>query len=229
VRWLNLAVPGFRPGAGEAGRFLCGTRTSRGERGQRRAGAGACMAVPPQRPSRWCATRRRGQVLSLRDDDGSMRLGSRSARGQGGESYRVTVQSAVAPGGTVQGAYLQLRFSPSERYVRCLRAGADGALRHGRSGGRAGGQTQATVYIYSHREPTPRVLVDRVPLSGRGTAPVSEEETVVPKPCAGLCDAQSAPSGDALGHAVGRSRAGGTGGRRYQAAPKIRDAIPAAG
>ena len=85
---------------------------------------------------------------------------------QAGETYRAGVMVRGIRGASAAGAYLQLRFSPSGHF-------AQRSLSPDRAGGYTqvsvvatapGGDKTARIYLYTHKAPTPQVMVDTVTL-----------------------------------------------------------------
>lgn len=129
-----------------------------------------------------------GQALRLRDSDPQREIGiSQQFAAMAGQPYRVGLLSALPTGASSQGAHLQLRFLPSDRFVQAaLNPGPDGAFRETVVYGTApAGTTAGVIYIYTHREPTPTVVIDRLRVEAgvpRPAAPVLEETRSMPEP-----------------------------------------------
>ncbi|NUQ64449.1 MAG: hypothetical protein HUU20_18440, partial [Pirellulales bacterium] len=110
-----------------------------------------------------------GKALSIRDGDPAAEVGVvQTLDLKGGETYEVTAKVRAVEGATTGGAYLQFRFLPSGEYVQTNLSGksrstfSEVALR-----GTAPPDTkQAMIYLYTHRDPTPTLLVTDVKLVG---------------------------------------------------------------
>ncbi|MHB8902071.1 MAG: carbohydrate binding domain-containing protein [Thermoguttaceae bacterium] len=98
------------------------------------------------------------------------------------ETYEVSVKVRGVEGASSSGAYLQLRFIPSNEFVQtALSAPSTAAFSDVSVKGTAPpGTTQCTVYLYTHRETTPRVLVTDVRLAGGVPAPPPPPPEPVP-------------------------------------------------
>jgi len=106
--------------------------------------------------------------LLIRDDDPNEEIGiCITVPAQGGLAYRASVWVAAAEGASSAGAYMQLRFLPSnELQQRPLRARGAGFSEVRVAGMAPDGTEQITLYLYTHRAPTPRVIVDDVSIVG---------------------------------------------------------------
>ncbi|NOX55782.1 MAG: hypothetical protein GXP27_15345, partial [Planctomycetes bacterium] len=83
-----------------------------------------------------------------------------------GRVYRASVKAKAVAGKTAQGAFLQLRFLPSNRLVQTeLQPVTERRFTEFFVHAQASqGTTHARVYLYTHREPTPEVLLRDVRL-----------------------------------------------------------------
>lgn len=115
-------------------------------------------------------------ALQLDDGHPGEELGIRQAvAAEGGTAYVASVSVRAVGDASPGGAYLQLRFSPSNVFVqRALVPGLAGAAADVPVGMIAPpGTTEATVYLYSHRGPTPSVIVDEVSLQAVAELPAA--------------------------------------------------------
>ena len=82
---------------------------------------------------------------------------------QGGLTYEASVEVRRAEDASAHGAYLQLRFLPSNQYVQSsleTETGAGDTFERVAVRGTAPPDTKrATVYLYTHRTPTPKLLL----------------------------------------------------------------------
>lgn len=101
---------------------------------------------------------------------------------KGGETYQVTAKVRAVEGASTSGAYLQLRFLPSNKYVqRGLSAGSAGDFNEVSVKGTAPPDTtRGTIYLYTHRGPTPQVVIADVKLLGGLPAPPPPPPEPVP-------------------------------------------------
>jgi len=99
---------------------------------------------------------------------------------KGGVGYKATVWVREDKRGDAQGAFLQMRFLPSQHFAQkpLMTRQARGFEPISVSAVAPSGTTQITVYIYTHRGPTPRVTVDHAELIGG----VDEVDIGVPPP-----------------------------------------------
>jgi len=110
-----------------------------------------------------------GKALLIADGDATAETGVVQVVGlKGGETYRVTAKVRAVEGASTAGAYLQLRFLPSHQLVqtglsaRSAQRFSDISLK----GTAPAGTTQGMIYLYTHGEPTPKLLVTDVRLVG---------------------------------------------------------------
>lgn len=132
-----------------------------------------------------------GKALLISDGDPAAEIGVVQAVNlKGGETYRVTVKVRAAPGASSAGAYLQFRFLPSHEMVqtglasRSVHAFSEVSV----TGTAPRGTTQALIYLYTHRDPTPKLLVTDVKLMGGLPPPPPPPPAPVPPQYARLKD-----------------------------------------
>jgi len=110
-----------------------------------------------------------GKAVLIADGDPQTELGIMQAFAlRGGETYRVTAKVRAVEGASTAGAYLQLRFLPSQELVQTSLA-ARSATEFSAVSVKATAPrdtTQGVVYLYTHREPRPQVLVTDVRVEG---------------------------------------------------------------
>ncbi len=101
---------------------------------------------------------------------------------KGGETYEVTAKVRGVEGASGWGAYLQLRFLPSNKYVQAALSpkSADELSEVSVKGTAPPDTTRGTIYLYTHRDPTPQVLVTEVRLAGGLPAPPPPPPEPVP-------------------------------------------------
>ena len=82
------------------------------------------------------------------------------------ETYEVRAMVRRVKGASPSGAYLQFRFLPSQKLVQTglAAASADRFDQVSVRGTAPAGTTGAVVYLYTHKTPTPKVIVDDVKL-----------------------------------------------------------------
>ncbi len=100
-----------------------------------------------------------------------------------GETYEASVEARAVEGASSHGAYLQLRFLPSDRYVQTsLAAVSTSQFETISVKGTAPSDTErASIYLYTHRSPTPKVLLRNIRLvSGVSPPPPSPQEVIPP-------------------------------------------------
>ncbi|NLX96560.1 MAG: hypothetical protein GXY83_10325 [Rhodopirellula sp.] len=112
-----------------------------------------------------------GDVNALRIDDGDpeKEIGVvQTVPLKGGETYEATARVRAVEGDSSAGAYLQLRFLPSQEYVQTsLYARSTSTYSEVAVKGNAPPDTtKAVLYLYTHRDPTPALLVTDVKLVG---------------------------------------------------------------
>jgi len=109
------------------------------------------------------------KALLIADGDPAAEIGvSQKFDLKGGETYQVTVKVRAVEGASTAGAHLQFRFLPSNQLVQTdLAAESDSGFSEVAVKGTAPPDTtQGVIYLYTHRDPTPKVLVTGVKLSG---------------------------------------------------------------
>lgn len=101
---------------------------------------------------------------------------------KGDETYEVTAKVRGVEGASRWGAYLQLRFLPSNKYVQtALAPKSAGEFSEVSVKGTAPPDTtRGAIYLYTHRDPTPEVLVADVRLAGGLPAPPPPPPEPVP-------------------------------------------------
>ncbi len=110
-----------------------------------------------------------GKSLLIVDGDPQAEIGVHQAfELKGGETYQVSTKVRGVEDASTSGAYLQFRFLPSNQYVQTdLRArSADEFSEVSVKGTAPPDTTKAMIYLYTHRGPTPKVLVTDVKLVG---------------------------------------------------------------
>ncbi|MDH7569356.1 MAG: hypothetical protein QHJ73_07195, partial [Armatimonadota bacterium] len=128
-------------------------------------------------------TAARGHALLLEDDSTALEIGvSQTVPATPGETYQASAWVRPVEGFSTSGAYLQLRFQPGDRYVQtALTARSPSAAEEVSVRATAPPEARtATVYLYTHREPTPHVLVERVALVSGVPPPLSPLEVKPP-------------------------------------------------
>lgn len=99
-----------------------------------------------------------------------------------GEVYEASVEAKAVESASSYGAYLQLRFLPSDRYVQTGLAAANTSQFETISvKGTAPEDTErASIYLYTHRSPTPKVLLRNMRLVSGVTPPPPSPQEVIP-------------------------------------------------
>ena len=114
------------------------------------------------------------KALLIQDGDPAAEIGvSQTFPLDGDLLYRVTLKVRSLTGRSSQGAYLQLRFLPSSRKVQVgLETNtADEWTEVSVEGSAPPDTKQGMIYLYTHREPTPTLIIDDVRLVSLGKAP----------------------------------------------------------
>ena len=109
----------------------------------------------------------RGRCVLIQDRHPGEEIGiSQQVPAQGGCSYLASVKAKVREEGLSVGSYLQLRFLPSQTFSQCaLRPRSPGAFKTVQVGAVAPEDTtEIIVYLYTHRSPTPEILVGEASL-----------------------------------------------------------------
>ena len=110
-----------------------------------------------------------GKALCIADGDPTAEIGvSQTFALSGDETYQVTVKVRGGEGASTGGSYLQFRFLPSNHVVQVgLAARSAGKFSEVSAKGTAPPDTtKGVIYLYTHRDPTPRVLVTDVRVEG---------------------------------------------------------------
>lgn len=110
-----------------------------------------------------------GKALLIADGDPTAELGVvQTFALKGGETYRATVKVRAVEGASAAGAHLQFRFLPSNQYAQTwLAAASDRRFSQVSVTATAPPDTtKGVIYLYSHRDPTPKVLVTDVGVVG---------------------------------------------------------------
>ena len=108
-----------------------------------------------------------GKAVLINDSNEAEEVGLSQAVGvEANASYLASVKVKAVEDASPNGAFLQLRFLPSNQFVqRPLMPGLGGEAGETCAGGIAPpGTTHATLYLYSHQQPTPQVVIDDVRL-----------------------------------------------------------------
>lgn len=108
-----------------------------------------------------------GPMVQIADGDATAEIGLyQSVPVEPGSAYQARVQVRAVSGHSSEGSHIQLRFLPSNHYGQVSLTTHDtdrftevvvGAVA-------PAGTTHATVYLYTHRDPTPRLLLRNVSL-----------------------------------------------------------------
>ncbi len=101
----------------------------------------------------------------IEDGDATKEIGlTQQIAAEGGKTYEAAVKVKPAEGATAAGAYLQMRFAPSGEYVQAsLMTEAPDEFQEVSAVKTAPEGTESiTIYLYTHRDPTPRFIVDSV-------------------------------------------------------------------
>jgi len=110
-----------------------------------------------------------GKALLIADGDPAVEIGvSQAFKLKGGETYEVTAKVRAVDDASPAGAYLQFRFLPSQEMVQTGLA-AESAKHFSEVSVKATAPpdtTQGVIYLYTHRDPIPRVLVTDVRVVG---------------------------------------------------------------
>lgn len=106
-------------------------------------------------------------ALLIFDDDPTAETGvTQTVPLKAGETYQISVMVRGVAGATSAGSYLQFRFLPSNDFVQASLVAVSPEVWHEVSlkATAPPGTTSAVIYLYTHRDPTPKVLVDHVKL-----------------------------------------------------------------
>ena len=110
-----------------------------------------------------------GKALLIVDGDPATEIGvSQSFDLKGGETYEVTAKVRGVEDASTSGSYLQFRFLPSSQYVQTglTARSADRFTEVSVKGTAPPDTSKAMIYLYTHRDPTPKVMVTDVKLMG---------------------------------------------------------------
>ncbi|MFO7945497.1 MAG: hypothetical protein R6V19_01595 [Armatimonadota bacterium] len=125
------------------------------------------------------------KAVFIEDDDASREIGiNQRVEAHGDEAYEASVMVAVPEGETASGAYIQLRFHPANKFFQRGLSVPDGeGYRRISVKGMAPEDTESAVlYLYTHKGPTPKVMVDDVSLkSGVEPPPPPPPDPVPPQ------------------------------------------------
>jgi hypothetical protein len=122
-------------------------------------------------------------ALLLEDGDMATEIGvSQTVAVKGGLTYQASVRVRRVGEESPAGAYLQLRFLPSQQFAQTGLSAASALAYNTVSVTLTApeGTTHATLYLYTHRDPTPKVMVDNVSLVSGVEPPPGA--VVVPEP-----------------------------------------------
>ena len=109
------------------------------------------------------------KALLIADGDPATEIGvSQTFALKGDETYQASAKVRSVEGVSTAGAYLQFRFLPSQQYVQTdLAATSDEEFSVVSVKGTAPPDTtKAMIYLYTHRDPTPKLLVTDVKVQG---------------------------------------------------------------
>ncbi|MFQ6098475.1 MAG: carbohydrate binding domain-containing protein, partial [Armatimonadota bacterium] len=165
-----LTNPSFEQGVGERGLPLGWSLYG---------GGGQDQAIELVEPGRKGA-----KAVLIRDGDPTKEIGlMQTLPVEPGLTYQASVSVKGIEGASSFGAYLQLRFLPSNKYAQCgLAATSTEAFEELSAKAIAPPDTtHARIYVYTHRDPTPTLIVDEVKLvSGVEPPPPPPPEPVPP-------------------------------------------------
>ena len=104
----------------------------------------------------------KGKALRLSDGDPAAEIGiTQTVSAKPGLVYEASVQVRGIPGATTEGSYLQMRFVPSQKFAQIDLAptGTDEFETVATRMLALPDTTQITIYLYTHAQPTPKVLM----------------------------------------------------------------------
>ncbi len=107
------------------------------------------------------------KVFLLEDGDPNVEIGiTQTVPAKAGETYRASARVRAVEGASTGGTHLQMRFLPSGEFSQVgLTAGSTKQFETVSTTLTAPeGTTQVMLYVYSHRDPTPKLLVESVSL-----------------------------------------------------------------
>ena len=126
-----------------------------------------------------------GRAVRIDDGNDGEEVGLyQTVAAEGGQGYLASVQVKAVEDASPAGSHLQLRFLPSGEFVQTpLVAPGDGKFTETRVGRIAPpGTTHITMYLYTHRDPTPQVIADDVRLEKVEELPEMMTLSGKPKP-----------------------------------------------
>ena len=145
------------------------------------------MARDENRDIRLVETPHEGKfALLIYDNDPGQEIGIvQTIPAQGGECYEASVMVRGYEGASSAGSYLQFRFLPSDVFhqVPLVTQSADAYSRIAVKAVAPEGTKQARLYLYTHRDPAPKVMVDSVAIVS-GVEPPPPPPPPVPPPVA---------------------------------------------
>jgi hypothetical protein len=122
-------------------------------------------------------------VILIDDGDSSAEIGlMQTCPVKPGLTYEASVETRALKGASSHGAYLQLRFLPSDKYVQTsLAPGSTRTFEKVSVKATAPPNTEsARVYLYTHRDPTPRLLLRNIMLVSGVSPPPTPPPAPVP-------------------------------------------------
>ena len=125
-----------------------------------------------------------GRALLIEDGDPAAEIGVQQTFPLDGDLlYRATLKVRRLLGRSSHGAYLQLRFLPSGRKVQVglTASGVAQWTEISVRGSAPPDTTQGIIYLYTHKAPTPALIVDDLRLMSLGKAPPPVEAPAAPK------------------------------------------------
>jgi hypothetical protein len=123
------------------------------------------------------------KALLIADGDPTTEIGVTQAFDlKGGETYQVTAKVRAVEGASSAGAYLQFRFLPSHQLVQTGLAAdsSDSFSEVSLKGTAPPDTTRGVIYLYTHREPTPQLLITDVQVKGGFPPPPPPPPAPVP-------------------------------------------------
>ena len=132
-----------------------------------------------------------GKALLIVDGDPAAEVGVFQAFDlEGGETYQVTAKVRAIQNASTAGAYMQLRFLPSNQLVQMglVARVTDDFSVVSVKGTAPPDTTKGVIYLYTHRAPTPKVLITDVTLMGGFPPPPPPPPPPVPPQYAELKD-----------------------------------------
>ena len=125
-----------------------------------------------------------GKAALIYDDDPAKEIGlTQSVRGEGGLTYEASLKVRRGSDAMTGGSYLQMRFAPSGKYaqVGLIAESKDQFNRISVRATAPDGTKRVLIYLYTHRDPIPKVIVDSVALVS-GVDPPPPPPPPPPKP-----------------------------------------------